>query len=95
MRIVLLAMLCAGCTSVVPFVEGGLGSSMETGYYGTIDETGTAGFLSTGVEFDERWYLPTECGFYHRSMISKSPEIVVNDWACKKRIRFGGKNAPE
>lgn len=75
----------SGCT---PFVEVGAHYSDDAGWV-EFDETGLAGTWAVGVEFEDRWYLPSECGRYHRSMADSRPEIVTNDIGCKKRIRFG------
>ena len=72
------------------FVEGGVYYSGETGLH-NFDETGLAGSWALGLEFEDAWYLPSECGLYHRSMVTKQPELRVNDVGCKKRVRFGAK----
>ncbi len=86
--VLLVSLFLSGC-SVTPFIEGGLGYSGPAGW-DNFDETGASGRYGLGVEFDdERWYTPSECGYYHRSMLNKSPEIVTNDWVCMKRITLG------
>ena len=86
MRLILLLML-SGC--VTPYVEGGLGYSGYAGW-NDFDETGCVAKYGAGIEFvEERWYSPSECGWYHRSMCGAKPEIVTNDYACMKRVTFG------
>lgn len=90
MRLLGALLLLAGCSAVAPYVEGGAGYSGWAGQYYYGKEKGLVGQYGAGVEFrHEHWYLPSECGYYHRSMVSKKPETVTNDWLCKKRFYFG------
>ena len=91
-KILILSLLC-GCT---PFIEGGVGYSLESGDYAEItngeilpyNERGAVGHINVGVEFKKNHFID-ECGLYHRSMVNKKPEWVYNDILCKKRWRFG------
>jgi hypothetical protein len=74
----------SACT---PFVEVGVGYALDGGSYG-FDEKGALGRYGVGFEYEERWYLPTDCGIYHRSMLTADPEIVTNDFDCTKRWIF-------
>lgn len=97
--IILLSLVLSGC-GAVPYIEGGLGYSYDFGdYYKQNaagewvphDETGGVGHYGAGIEWtDEAWYMPSECGYYHRSMLTDRVEFVFNDFVCKKRFRFGG-----
>jgi len=80
-------LLLSGCAAT-PYVEGGLGWSFDSSNFAE-DESGVSGRLGIGIEFDEeRWYIPSECSFDHRSMTRKRPDVVTNDIGCRKRVRF-------
>ncbi len=84
---IVLLLLLTGCAAT-PFVDVGMYYSGDAGWK-DLDEKGLAATWAVGAEFEDRWYLPSECGIYHRSMVYKRPEVVVNDIGCKKRLRFG------
>ena len=87
-------MLLSGCAPVTPFIDVGAGYTIESGeYWGDpytpLDETGLTGRWSAGVEFIDRWYLPSWCAVDHNSQFSRKPEISLYRYECIKRLRFG------
>ena len=80
--------LCGCASPPAAFLELGAGVGIESGNYNDIDETGCVGYVGVGLEFEGAWYVPDECGVYHRSQCRKRPEIATNDLICKKR--WGG-----
>lgn len=71
-----------GCT---PYVFAGLAYSGDAGYPHFVDESGLSGNFGVGVEFDHG----ISCEGRHRSMVSKDPEIVTNDYGCEYKKYFG------
>lgn len=97
MQVVALCLIAMAILSAcAPYLEAGAGYSSSTGeYWGNpttpLDETGAVGIAAAGVEFRDRWYLPTYCEYRHRSMIDKKPEIETDDVICAKRVYLGGR----